>query len=138
MLTLINIWFIFFLKSLSTLFFGTPGTNTFQQVSHFLKKKKRCLEFSLYDVESLNCNIIYSISTMQQCRMSVLDTLTPDDIRVLVETEDENSRRGGFERVFPSPISNKYHRFFESARYNNVLVDEWVKRYHRMPSKGKL
>ena len=27
MLTLINVYFIFFLKSLSTLFFGTPGTS---------------------------------------------------------------------------------------------------------------
>ncbi|XP_072021319.1 tubulin monoglutamylase TTLL4-like [Amphiura filiformis] len=72
----------------------------------------------------------------EQCRQSVLDTLTPDDIRVLIETEDEFSRCGGFERVFPSPTSGKYHRFFENHRYFNILVDEWVKRYHRMPSKG--
>ena len=73
----------------------------------------------------------------QQCRQSILDTLTPDDIRILIETEDEFSRRGNFERVFPSPTSNKYHRFFDTTRYFNVLVDEWVRRYHRMPSKGE-
>ncbi|XP_041478656.1 tubulin polyglutamylase TTLL4-like isoform X1 [Lytechinus variegatus] len=72
----------------------------------------------------------------EQCKMSILDTLTPDDIRHLVQTEDEFSRRGGFERAFPSPTSQKYHRFFEAPRYYNILLDEWVRKYHRTQARG--
>ncbi|XP_022080086.1 tubulin polyglutamylase TTLL4-like isoform X2 [Acanthaster planci] len=72
----------------------------------------------------------------EQCRMSILDTLTPDDLRILTEAEDEYSRCGGFERVFPSPTSHKYMRFFENPRYFNILLDEWVRKYHRQHAKG--
>ncbi|XP_077978246.1 tubulin monoglutamylase TTLL4-like [Glandiceps talaboti] len=71
-----------------------------------------------------------------QCRMTILDTLTPDDIRILTETEDEYSRRGFFQRVFPCPTSHQYLRFFEQPRYYNILVDEWIRKYHKQPAKG--
>ncbi|XP_033108260.1 tubulin polyglutamylase TTLL4-like [Anneissia japonica] len=71
-----------------------------------------------------------------QCRASVVDLLTPDDLCILIETEDEFSRRGGFQRVFPSPVSSKFSRFFETPRYYNVLLEEWVNRYHRTPARG--
>ncbi|XP_035688484.1 tubulin polyglutamylase TTLL4-like [Branchiostoma floridae] len=72
----------------------------------------------------------------EQLRMTITDTLTPDDVRMLIETEDEFNRRGMYERIFPSPTSNKYHRFFEQPRYYNILMDEWVRRYHRQHSRG--
>ncbi|XP_071958532.1 tubulin monoglutamylase TTLL4-like [Antedon mediterranea] len=71
-----------------------------------------------------------------QCRSSVLDLLTPDDICMLIESEDEFSRRGSFQRIYPSPISAKYSRFFETTRYYNVLLEEWVNKYNRMPARG--
>ncbi|NXG71321.1 TTLL4 polyglutamylase, partial [Baryphthengus martii] len=67
---------------------------------------------------------------------SVLDILTPDDIRILVETEDEYSRRGQFERVFPTHISMRYLRFFEQPRYFNILVTQWELKYHLNKHKG--
>ncbi|NXU18053.1 TTLL4 polyglutamylase, partial [Pardalotus punctatus] len=67
---------------------------------------------------------------------SVLDILTPDDVRVLVETEDEYSRRGQFERVFPSHISMQYLRFFEQPRYFNILVTQWELKYYLNRHKG--
>ncbi|NWV79142.1 TTLL4 polyglutamylase, partial [Dasyornis broadbenti] len=67
---------------------------------------------------------------------SVLDILTPDDVRVLVETEDEYSRRGQFERVFPSHISMRYLRFFEQPRYFNILVTQWELKYYLNRHKG--
>ncbi|NXK30074.1 TTLL4 polyglutamylase, partial [Piprites chloris] len=67
---------------------------------------------------------------------SVLDTLTPDDVRILVETEDEYSRRGQFERVFPSHISMRYLRFFEQPRYFNILVTQWELKYYLNRQKG--
>ncbi|NWV20600.1 TTLL4 polyglutamylase, partial [Origma solitaria] len=67
---------------------------------------------------------------------SVLDILTPDDVRVLVETEDEYSRRGQFERVFPSHISMRYLHFFEQPRYFNILVTQWELKYYLNRHKG--
>ncbi|NXE88990.1 TTLL4 polyglutamylase, partial [Menura novaehollandiae] len=67
---------------------------------------------------------------------SVLDILTPDDVRILVETEDEYSRRGQFERVFPSHISMQYLRFFEQPRYFNILVTQWELKYCLNRHKG--
>jgi len=67
----------------------------------------------------------------ERTKQSILDTLTPDDIRMLMETEDENSRRGCFQRVFPSMTSNRFLRFFESQRYYNILLDEWTRKYMR-------
>ncbi|XP_061860622.1 tubulin monoglutamylase TTLL4 isoform X2 [Colius striatus] len=67
---------------------------------------------------------------------SVLDTLTPGDVRVLVETEDEYSRRGQFERVFPSHGSMRYLRFFEQPRYFNILLTQWELKYCSNKQKG--
>ncbi|NXK54425.1 TTLL4 polyglutamylase, partial [Chauna torquata] len=67
---------------------------------------------------------------------SILDILTPDDVRILVETEDEYSRRGQFERVFPTHISMRYLRFFEQPRYFNILVTQWELKYYLNKHKG--
>ncbi|XP_067155287.1 tubulin monoglutamylase TTLL4 isoform X1 [Apteryx mantelli] len=67
---------------------------------------------------------------------SVLDILTPDDVRILVETEDEYSRRGQFERVFPTHISMRYLHFFEQPRYFNILATQWELKYYLNKHKG--
>ena len=74
---------------------------------------------------------------LQAIQATILETITPDDLRILVETIDEDSRRGNFVRVFPSPSSHNYLKFFESARYYNLLMDTWVRRYHRAEPTGK-
>lgn len=76
-------------------------------------------------------------SRVQDFYTSVLDVLTPDDVRVLAETEDELSRRGQFERVFPGPGASRYLRFFEQPRYFNILTAQWELRYHLCKGKGK-
>ncbi|XP_056392820.1 tubulin monoglutamylase TTLL4 [Hyla sarda] len=68
---------------------------------------------------------------------TVLDHLTPEDVRVLVETEDELSRCGQFERVFPSAISSRYLRFFEQQRYFNILTNQWEQKYYASREKGQ-
>ncbi|XP_069576550.1 tubulin monoglutamylase TTLL4 [Brachyistius frenatus] len=67
---------------------------------------------------------------------TVLDVLTPGDVRVLAESEDELSRRGEFERIFPSPSSSHYLRFFEFPRYLNILLDQWEQKFWSSRSKG--
>lgn len=67
---------------------------------------------------------------------TVLDVLTPDDVRALAESEDELSRRGQFERVFPSRSSSRYLRFFECPRYLNILLDRWEQKHWSARSTG--
>ncbi|XP_047011881.1 tubulin polyglutamylase TTLL4 isoform X2 [Ictalurus punctatus] len=67
---------------------------------------------------------------------TILEVLTPDDVRVLAESEDELSRLGDFERIFPSPASSRYLRFFEQPRYLNLLLNQWEQKYSQNRSKG--
>ncbi|XP_078408778.1 tubulin monoglutamylase TTLL4 isoform X2 [Cetorhinus maximus] len=67
---------------------------------------------------------------------TLLDILTPDDIRILMESEDEYNRQGQFERVFPSQHSTRYLRFFEQPRYFNILLDLWEQKYGRNREAG--
>ncbi|KAM9802833.1 tubulin monoglutamylase TTLL4 isoform 2-T2 [Syngnathus typhle] len=72
----------------------------------------------------------------QSILATVLDVLTPNDVRVLAESEDELGRRGQFERIFPSPSSSKYLRFFESPRYLSIVLDQWERKYGNNRTKG--
>uniref|UniRef100_A0A4W6G2J0 Tubulin tyrosine ligase like 4 n=1 Tax=Lates calcarifer TaxID=8187 RepID=A0A4W6G2J0_LATCA len=72
----------------------------------------------------------------QEFLSTVLDILTPEDVRVLAESEDEMNRKGEFERVFPSASSSRYLRFFECPRYLTILLDQWEQRYWNNRTKG--
>jgi hypothetical protein len=51
-----------------------------------------------------------------------------EDWKVLLETDEELSRRGHFERIFPLRKNvDYYEQFFEAPRYNNLLVWKWLK-----------
>lgn len=66
-----------------------------------------------------------------------MDHLTPNDLRVLIETEDEFDRKGQFVRIFPSPTSTKYLQFFDKPRYYNLLLEEWTGQYFHIRDTGK-
>ncbi len=68
---------------------------------------------------------------------TITDILTPDDLRILIETEDEFNRRGSFSRVFPNQNSKKYLKYFETTRYYNLLLSEWISK-HRNRDNGIL
>ncbi|XP_062390965.1 tubulin polyglutamylase TTLL4 isoform X2 [Sardina pilchardus] len=72
----------------------------------------------------------------QEFFSSVLDVLTPDDVRVLAESEDELTRQGEFQRVFPCATSARYLRFFEHPRYLNILLNQWEQKHWQHRSKG--
>eukprot|EP01060_Flectonema_neradi_P038240 TRINITY_DN797_c3_g1_i3.p1 TRINITY_DN797_c3_g1~~TRINITY_DN797_c3_g1_i3.p1 ORF type:complete len:707 (+),score=116.37 TRINITY_DN797_c3_g1_i3:262-2121(+) len=54
------------------------------------------------------------------------DSLTDHDRRLIIESESEYYRSGGFTRVFPtSETWENYGRFFEVNRYRNELLARW-------------
>jgi len=64
-------------------------------------------------------------------RSSILDVLTPDDVLMIMETEDEFSRSGSFERLLPTSRQKNYLKFVQTPRYYNLLLEEWTKQYMR-------
>lgn len=53
--------------------------------------------------------------------------MTEEDWKVLLETDEEDSRKGHFQRIFPlKENAHYYERFFEAPRYNNLLVWKWL------------
>lgn len=67
---------------------------------------------------------------------SILDNLTQNDIRILMLSEDELTRKGDFIRVFPSNKSHKYLKYFEKPRYYNQLLDAWEQNYKHRRQEG--
>ncbi|XP_045779216.1 tubulin polyglutamylase ttll-4-like isoform X1 [Maniola jurtina] len=59
----------------------------------------------------------------------ILSTLTPDDVRHLIQAEDELTQMGPMERVFPTEHSHKYLGYLAGPRYYNRLFDAWETRY---------
>ena len=67
---------------------------------------------------------------------SIFDGMTPDDIRILIETEDEYARRGNFQRIYPSPSDKNYLNYFETPRYHNILLTKWTEKYKENSTEG--
>lgn len=61
----------------------------------------------------------------------ILSTLTPDDVRHLVQAEDELAGAMHVERVFPAARAHRYLRYLAGPRYYNRLFDAWETRYER-------
>jgi hypothetical protein len=59
-------------------------------------------------------------------------------MRILIETIDEDGRKGQFQRIFPSTTSHRYLKYLEQPRYYNLLLDAWCHKYHKYESRGKL
>ncbi|XP_043929646.1 tubulin polyglutamylase TTLL4 [Protopterus annectens] len=99
------------------------------------EKPRRILELSS-DEKMKRAYFLNQKFSDQESYSTVLDILTPDDVRILVETEDELSRCGEFERIFPSPFSSRYLRFFEQPRYLNILLSQWEQKSFNCRQKG--
>ncbi|KAJ8709077.1 hypothetical protein PYW07_008903 [Mythimna separata] len=66
----------------------------------------------------------------------ILSTLTPDDVRHLLQSEDELTQTGDMERIFPTCDTHKYLGFLAGPRYYNRLFDAWESRYGRNREPG--
>ncbi|KAK3881167.1 hypothetical protein Pcinc_014373 [Petrolisthes cinctipes] len=67
--------------------------------------------------------------TRNEFLTSVIESLTPDDVRHLVTAEDEMHRAGKFTRIFPTAETHQYFGFMEKPRYYNRLMDAWETTY---------
>lgn len=81
-------------------------------------------------------NEYQQIESREEYLDSILKDLTPDDVRHLIQYEDELTQIGNFERIFPTNQTHEYFQFFDNPRYYNMLFDAWETRYHKNRSKG--
>lgn len=83
-----------------------------------------------------------SLMDEEEACSALLENLTPDDVRVLVQSEDELCRRGAFERVFPGGSGHQGREGGEWAslphhrRYYNRLLAAWERRFAHQRHKG--
>lgn len=69
-----------------------------------------------------------SIQSVKTCKSLCDLELTPTDLEILMETEEEASRLGHFERLFPTPTAvSKYARFLQPERVSNLLTWKMLK-----------
>uniref|UniRef100_A0A2A4K4M1 Tubulin polyglutamylase TTLL4-like n=1 Tax=Heliothis virescens TaxID=7102 RepID=A0A2A4K4M1_HELVI len=87
--------------------------------------------------EERDKHIIYT--NMEEREMylrDILSTLTPDDVRHLVQAEDELTQAADMERIFPAPHTHRYLAFLAGPRYYNRLFDAWETRYGKNREPG--
>ena len=66
-----------------------------------------------------------------------VENLGKDDITMLMEYEEELSRKGFYELIFPKSSNIRtYDKFFECQRYNNLLLWSYLK-YGKSVNLGK-
>lgn len=76
------------------------------------------------------------IETREEYLNSILENLMPDDVRHLIQYEDELSQKGNFQKIFPTEKTYHYMQFFEQPRYYNMLFDAWETQFHDNRRKG--
>ena len=67
---------------------------------------------------------------------TLLNSLSPNDVRKLMISEDELASAKKTERLFPSPEMQKYFRYFNEPRYFNYLFEAWEQKQKEDRSKG--
>ncbi|XP_065216556.1 tubulin monoglutamylase TTLL4-like isoform X2 [Planococcus citri] len=66
----------------------------------------------------------------------ILEDLTPDDVRHLIQYEDELTQLGSFQKIFPTPNTHEYLQYFDAPRYYNMLFDAWESAHHSKREEG--
>lgn len=116
------------------------GTTTVTSSTFSQDKRKESLEIT-YDTRAKHTYFARHFKQFTEAELMtmMLDVLTVNDIQMLVETEDENNRRGHFQRIFPGgEETRKYFNYFEQPRYYNALLHMWELKYATHKHKGNL
>lgn len=67
----------------------------------------------------------------------ILTNLTPDDVRHLIQAEDELTQKANLERIFPTATTYSYLEYMAGPRYYNRLFDAWECKYGNNRKIGK-
>lgn len=60
--------------------------------------------------------------------MEFVDNLTDEDFDILADLEEENTRRGHFNRIYPLASNvDTYSKYFETQRHANAVIWNYLK-----------
>ena len=77
-----------------------------------------------------------SSSSVASCQADILSDLTPCDLRVLMQAEEELSQTETFERIFPTDKTSHYLQFTSNCNYYDVLLSAWEHKYSGARDEG--
>ncbi|XP_075238158.1 uncharacterized protein LOC142334209 isoform X2 [Lycorma delicatula] len=97
---------------------------------------KRLYTILLSPAERSKHSEYQQMETRDKYVSNILEDLTPDDVRHLIQYEDEVTQLGNFQKIFPTANTYHYMQFFEAPRYYNMLFDAWETQFHNDRSKG--
>ena len=71
-----------------------------------------------------------------KCPTDILADLTPCDVRVLLQSEEELSQTETFERIFPTEATSHYLQFTSCSNYYDNLLSSWEQKYGGAREEG--
>ncbi|KAG5446229.1 Tubulin polyglutamylase ttll4 [Clonorchis sinensis] len=85
------------------------------------------------------CQSVLPRVRLASATCDILQTLTPSDVRILIEMVDELERAGGFECIFPpssAGLAVRYLSYFEFPRYANLLCVAYLQKFAQDKEEG--
>ncbi|KAL3274675.1 hypothetical protein HHI36_016054 [Cryptolaemus montrouzieri] len=110
------------------------------RLAALVKTNLKCYEPKLYTTNLTQKEVSKHNKFMFQERRqdyleTILENLTGDDIRHLIQAEDEYRVKDKFKRIFPTASTYKLLDFME-PRYYNRLFDAWETKYENNRERG--
>jgi tubulin polyglutamylase TTLL4 len=79
-----------------------------------------------------------TVDELATCKAALLTELDAVDLHIVQALQEEDARRGHFERIFPTADSwQKYGGLFETHRYKNVLCMRWLETLQQHPVRRR-
>ncbi|XP_043494739.1 tubulin polyglutamylase TTLL4-like [Polistes fuscatus] len=94
-----------------------------------------CHDFRLYEKTLTNNEKFKQLRFLSNTKLrshylnDILNELTSDDVRRLIQYEDELNRLGSYRKIFPTKYTHKYFKYFTYLSYYNRLFDAWETAY---------
>ncbi|XP_044758366.1 tubulin polyglutamylase TTLL4-like isoform X2 [Coccinella septempunctata] len=110
------------------------------KLAPFVKPHLKCFESKMYTAnltqrETNKHSKFTNMLKREEYLEAILENLTGDDVRHLIQAEDELTVKEKFVRIFPTSSSHKLLDFMP-PRYYNRLFDAWETKYHNNREKG--
>ena len=86
--------------------------------------------------ENVSCSSSSESSAGTRSGADILSELTPCDVRVLMQSEEELSQTESFQRIFPTDQTSHYLQFTSNSNYYDVLLSAWEQKYSGARAQG--
>jgi len=100
-------------------------------------KEKECSKKKDYKENSHHKEFEESTNRIKPDPQLLAKALTPRDVRILVQAEEELSQTKLFQRIWPTNSTHHYFKYFEALPYSEILMDSYESVYSNNRSGGQ-